>query len=243
MQAKGSTELNFKTCKDCGLSFPKAAKWNGRLCYPCLYARRRAKYASDPEYRKSRNAKACAISKANPEKGRLAMRRRRAQPGYKQKAAQKYQENQEAIRAYHKLWRAAHPENPAVRKTRYLKRLEADEAAVRAAQRAYYLANKDHWPSKVNKRRAAKAGAGGSHTEAEIKALLAKQSEKCANLACIAPFKKSGKNRFHRDHIVPLSAGGSDSIDNIALLCPRCNLSKHDKLPEEWAKQNGLLFY
>lgn len=38
----------------------------------------------------------------------------------------------------------------------------------------------------------------------------------------------------HVDHIVPLSRGGTNDIDNLALACDRCNCSKAARTPEEW---------
>ena len=37
------------------------------------------------------------------------------------------------------------------------------------------------------------------------------------------------------DHLVPLSKGGTNTVDNIVLACPACNQKKRDKLPEEFA--------
>lgn len=38
----------------------------------------------------------------------------------------------------------------------------------------------------------------------------------------------------HVDHVVPLSRGGQHSVTNFCVSCPKCNLSKNDKLVEEW---------
>lgn len=35
---------------------------------------------------------------------------------------------------------------------------------------------------------------------------------------------------FHIEHILPRSAGGSDTLDNLALACPRCNLKKSNRV-------------
>jgi len=41
------------------------------------------------------------------------------------------------------------------------------------------------------------------------------------------------------DHITPRSRGGSDTIDNLQLAHYRCNQSKADLLPDEWAALQG----
>lgn len=40
--------------------------------------------------------------------------------------------------------------------------------------------------------------------------------------------------RFHVDHIVPVSRGGTNHIDNLCVACYECNSSKADLLLEEW---------
>lgn len=42
---------------------------------------------------------------------------------------------------------------------------------------------------------------------------------------CLAPEEFSNKE-FHVDHVVPRARGGADTLDNLALACFRCNLSK-----------------
>lgn len=39
---------------------------------------------------------------------------------------------------------------------------------------------------------------------------------------------------LHCDHIIPLSRGGTNALDNLVTACKQCNLSKSDKTPQEW---------
>lgn len=74
----------------------------------------------------------------------------------------------------------------------------------------------------AHKRRAMKAEAYGSHTTKEWRAILRKQKERCAECGV--------KGGLQRDHIVPLSKGGSDFAFNIQGLCKTCNCEKKDKM-------------
>lgn len=71
-----------------------------------------------------------------------------------------------------------------------------------------------------NIRRFRELCAAGSHTEEEWQAVL-KQYGHC--LRCGAT------ENLTRDHVVPLSRGGSNSIDNLQPLCGRCNSWKHTR--------------
>lgn len=58
----------------------------------------------------------------------------------------------------------------------------------------------------------------------------------------IAVMQKSGSvcsacgfgDDLHVDHILPLSRGGTNDLDNLQMLCSRCNLSKGTKTMDEW---------
>ena len=39
---------------------------------------------------------------------------------------------------------------------------------------------------------------------------------------------------LHCDHVIPLSRGGSSSMDNLATACSDCNLAKGAQTPDEW---------
>lgn len=41
-----------------------------------------------------------------------------------------------------------------------------------------------------------------------------------------------------KDHLIPLSKGGTDTEDNVVPACLRCNQKKKDKLIGEWVPPN-----
>ncbi|HEC66507.1 MAG TPA: HNH endonuclease [bacterium] len=79
------------------------------------------------------------------------------------------------------------------------------------------------------RRRAIKKGLGESFSSEEIEILLIAQNNKCH-------YCKAKLAGFHRDHKIPLCREGTNSIDNIALACPPCNLKKNKKTDEEFLR-------
>lgn len=65
------------------------------------------------------------------------------------------------------------------------------------------------------------------------KMIAARDNERCVYCNVHCP---SGS----LDHILPLSKGGTDSIDNLVWSCQSCNSSKHDKTLREWVKGNQI---
>jgi hypothetical protein len=103
-------------------------------------------------------------------------------------------------------------------------------------QRKRSLANVKRWYKenmpKVRqirkRRRARKSGAIGSHTLAEVQALLVAQEGKC--VGC----QHDITNCYTEDHIYPLVRDGTDYIENIQLMCSFCNDSKGTLTMAEW---------
>lgn len=82
------------------------------------------------------------------------------------------------------------------------------------------------WRSWIsNKRNREKRNAEGSHTFGEWE-LLKKQY----NYICPCCGRKEPEIQLTQDHIIPLSRGGSDNIENIQPLCRKCNSKKHTKI-------------
>lgn len=84
-------------------------------------------------------------------------------------------------------------------------------------------------------RKARNKGAEGKHTQNDILRIFELQKGKCG--FC----KKSIKQKYHIDHIVALSKGGSNWPKNIQLLCPACNGAKKAKDQIDFMRTLGRL--
>lgn len=78
----------------------------------------------------------------------------------------------------------------------------------------------------------------GSHTLLEwqnVKAIF--------NWTCPSCYKTEPEIKLEADHIVPISKGGSDNIENIQPLCRSCNASKSAKTIRYESVQKSVLQY
>jgi 5-methylcytosine-specific restriction endonuclease McrA len=126
-------------------------------------------------------------------------RRREADRAY-------YAVNRDKRQRYSRVYRAEHPDK------------------IHSQNRDYYRQHRGRFYEYVNRRRARKAQAEGSHTEAEWEALKLGYEQTC--LCC---GKQEPEITLTRDHVIPLDAGGSDNINNIQPLCKSCNSKKSTK--------------
>src|SRR6185312_7877852 len=137
-------------------------------------------------------------------------------------------------------WRAANPERMKATAAAYYARSAEKRASYRADNRERLLANSAKWKSENPDKRSAQnanrrarmRGAGGSFTAEDVSEILKHQKYKCAHPWC----RVSLKDGFHRDHIIPLTKGGSNVRANLQLLCQPCNLKKFTKHPIDFAR-------
>ena len=88
--------------------------------------------------------------------------------------------------------------------------------------RRYVRKNPERISHLKSRRYAKERSAIGSHTLEEWTELKNKVGGMCV-------FCKKNK-KLTKDHIIPLSKGGSDYIENIQPLCKNCNSKKHNKI-------------
>ena len=134
-------------------------------------------------------------------------------------------------------WQAAHPrpertreEENAIAIASKKRRMEYAPAR-RKAQETYRRwrqspKGKHSVCSAITRRRASKCHAQsiGTHSLREWLECIDRHGSKCAHCG--------GDKRLSKDHIIPISKGGSDRIENIQPLCRSCNSRKGAKIPE-----------
>jgi 5-methylcytosine-specific restriction endonuclease McrA len=170
--------------------------------------------------------------------------------------------NPEVAKAAAKAWREKNPEKPreyarrAYRK--HIKKRKEWQKSYSAANRERILGRVRKWAADNPERRkeivrkwnrdhpeyvraanslqaARRRNADGRFDVDDVARLFEVQKGKCAYC------RRSLKNGFHIDHIVPLANGGTNWPDNLQLCCERCNCRKGAKDAISFAQSLGRL--
>jgi 5-methylcytosine-specific restriction endonuclease McrA len=132
-------------------------------------------------------------------------------------------------RARYLRWAEKHPEKVG-ESSRKFNKANPERRKATALKYALSPRGRERGRVHVEKRRALKLANGTEHyTVADVRRQYALQHGKCH--WCDKPVG----DKYHIDHIIPLSKGGDNSARNICIACPFCNRSKSDKLPHEWS--------
>lgn len=201
-----------------------------KICLACMSARRDKSY-HDRYYQENRErliAAQAARNAANPERRK-----------------QYYQANKEAEKLKARRWREENPDRVKAAQKATNARNAAKMAARYQENKETILVRQAAWKAlhpearRAHKavRRARKLKAAGAYTASDVKDLMELQGGKCAHSWC----RVSLKEKYHVDHVVPISKGGANEKRNLQLLCPPCNLRKHAKHPIDFARENGML--
>jgi 5-methylcytosine-specific restriction endonuclease McrA len=226
--------MDTKTCSRCKRELPATREYfyarkrrNGTVgldawCRTCYRA-----YQSS--YRGEHHEHFRELSKASCERNRESIHDR-------QLAAQRG--DRERFRGYGRRHYALHREEIAARRKADPRSSEADRkyyATHREQSLARNAAYRQSHPEVVSardaRRRALERNAPGTHSAADVARIRSEQGNRC--FWCGEPLGR----RWHLDHYIPLSKGGSNWPENLDVACARCNLSKHDLMPGEFLER------
>lgn len=110
---------------------------------------------------------------------------------------------------------------------------EPSKEQMRAYRRKYYENNRELCYQRAFIQKAKRREIEPGHTFEQWIELLKQHDNRCFYCK-VKMTKKDGARQRTRDHIVPLSKGGTDSIDNIVPACKSCNSSKGTKTQSEF---------
>ena len=163
----------------------------------------------------------CTICKQKLSKSKFWRRKNRPK-GYSsacknccnKRRRERYTRDKDALLNRSKEWRANNQEHLKV----YEKARDSTperKQMFRENSRRCYQNNKGYYLMKAHKRRSMLRG---TYTQKEWDELCCKHDNKC--LSC------GSGNKLTIDHVIPISKGGPNTIDNLQPLCLVCNLSK-----------------
>lgn len=144
----------------------------------------------------------------------------------------KYEATKQEVLVQRKEYYEANRDSVIDRVARYR---DENREKVRADHRRYYANDPIKRRAMSHEQRAKRLQAPGSHTKDDVLDILQAQKSKCA--CC----KRSIKQKYHIDHIIPLRRGGSNDRRNLQLLCASCNQRKSAKDPIDHMQSLGFL--
>lgn len=113
-------------------------------------------------------------------------------------------------------------ENPSSCRARKSQWTQDNMGRLKEKNKLWKKLNKDKVRDSNNKRRLIKLGTKASFTSEQWEAVKYFYGYQCLRCKKVEP-----EISLAADHVVPLSRGGIDSIDNIQPLCKSCNSKKH----------------
>lgn len=184
----------------------------------------------------------------NPEEHKEYMAKWHAENAEKERAYREENTDKQQVRS--KLWREQNPERHALNARLWrianLPRALGNQRRWRTENKERFREMCKRWRDRnPEKQRAIMFNSNSMRRgirnrllkSGDISAMVASQAGRC--IYCKCGITKT----FDIDHIVPVSRGGDNLLENLQILCIRCNRSKKDKTHDEfieWRKRMGI---
>ena len=244
-QARGTSAKYYWSgvaCKNGHVGLRYAA---GRRCVQCSKEQASADFINRREYYREKS-KRWYSDKERARKKTAAWRAKNKEQNLK--TARKWrEENKDKVRAYTRKSFAKNKDKCYAANRRWYVRNQKEQQRIarekraesvekyREYSRAYNANNRPLIAVHSRNRRARQLLAGGTHTARDVAAIFALQNERCAYC------RVSLSAKYHVDHIMPISRGGSNGRANLQILCAPCNQSKSARDPIEFMQERGML--
>jgi 5-methylcytosine-specific restriction endonuclease McrA len=221
-QARANGLPRYFTSKPCKRGHLSLRRTINQECTECAWKKR---------CRGDRNASERRARERDPDIERARVARYLATDKAKATRLAYYLAHVEDIKLRAKEWKEQNPDRVLeLRQAHYS--ANKDKIVQRVAE--WNAANPDGPRTRGRNYRAKLYAAEGNHTRQEIAALYEKQGGIC--VYCAKPLG----TKYHADHIVALSKGGTNWITNIQLTCGPCNNRKRATDPAEFARRQKL---
>ena len=132
-----------------------------------------------------------------------------------------YDTHQEEVQARNAAYDAANPDKRKARRAAHHATHREEDNARNAA---YHAANPEVFRTAKARRRARTKGLPATLTAAQWRSIKAVYKGRCA-------YCGTKQKRLTQDHVIPLSKGGSTTLNNIVPACRSCNSKKGTNLP------------
>jgi len=238
-----------KPCSRCGIERPITTKFFFKradctdgfsgVCKPCLTIERRAKTGAKPRRKPLQGGLIeCGLcGEKKPATDEYFYKQKGSPSGFasqckecrRQEGRERYWENPEIIKAQVREY--GHKNKLKISIRNHKKHLENPEPNKHRAKQ-WRLANPERHRVNARTRRARQQNAEGRYTIEDERLLYRTQKGLCWWCG-----KAVGDN-YHVDHRIALDKGGTNWPENLCISCPKCNLSKNNKMPWEF---NGRL--
>lgn len=233
-----------RICNNCGIEYPLTKEYfrdsDGYFRRKCRACERNAaiRYYEDNKEDVLEKKRLDRITRPEIYAARDALRVILNPEKEKQRWAIQRTKHRDKRNTNSRQWRLDNPDKVKAGNEDYYD-MHHDEMLIRS--RLSYNLNQPHYLMLARrgnaKRRAIMQNIEGSYTPSDLEALYDAQDGQCAYCGIRLFWDIPGD--IHVDHVQPVSRGGTNNPDNLALACADCNLSKHDKTLPEWiARRN-----